>query len=275
MLIGTRDPKSTLHKLAGQEAALRLIATRIAELHRGDWVDADGVFACVVANVAFPEPTGIYCNMLPIVIGDIDSIPENMRHYACILAACPVSRSEWDEIGYLTIDERDVEEGTTQRRPGLHAEATPNLLPANFEPADDTWPTLAWGAGYYVEDCERLGHFEGGLFFASNVARSTRVWNCRANGKAPRGPLGGIDHLRPALGPGVDLDEGDLVWITDQTPHEARPVDVPGGKRQFFRLVTSKIDAWYADHSTPNPLGIVPPDYVTIVRGDKFLAAAP
>ena len=60
-----------------------------------------------------------------------------------------------------------------------------------------------------------------------------------------------------------------MVWITDCTPHESLPL--PAGKsRQYFRLVTSDVSVWYADHSTPNPLGIVPPENVKIVSGNKF-----
>jgi hypothetical protein len=40
--------------------------------------------------------------------------------------------------------------------------------------------------------------------------------------------------------------------------------------RQFFRLVTEGVNVWYAKHSTPNPLGIVPPDNVRIIEEDKF-----
>jgi len=44
-----------------------------------------------------------------------------------------------------------------------------------------------------------------------------------------------------------------------------------GAFRQFFRLVTSQVSLWYADHSTPNPLGVKPDPAITrIVVGDKF-----
>ena len=62
---------------------------------------------------------------------------------------------------------------------------------------------------------------------------------------------------------------GEMVWITDCTPHESLPLKA-GTSRQYFRLVTSQISIWYADHSTPNPLGIKPPKHVKIVHGNKF-----
>ena len=57
--------------------------------------------------------------------------------------------------------------------------------------------------------------------------------------------------------------------MTDCTPHESLPLKA-GTSRQYFRLVTSDVSVWYADHSTPNPLGIVPEEEVKIVHGNKF-----
>ena len=65
------------------------------------------------------------------------------------------------------------------------------------------------------------------------------------------------------------LEANELAWITDRTPHESLPVN---GERQYFRLVVGKIGAWYAHHSTANPIVPVPDD-VTIVQGDKFASA--
>ena len=62
--------------------------------------------------------------------------------------------------------------------------------------------------------------------------------------------------------------------MTDRTPHESLPVPCKSNetppRRQYFRLVIGTVSAWFADHSTPNPLGHLPPDSVRIVHGDKF-----
>ena len=58
--------------------------------------------------------------------------------------------------------------------------------------------------------------------------------------------------------------------MTDSTPHESLPVSNTLLVRQYFRLVVGQVTAWFADHSTPNPLGIVPPKEVHIVHGNKF-----
>ena len=57
--------------------------------------------------------------------------------------------------------------------------------------------------------------------------------------------------------------------MTDLTPHESLPLQ-EGQKRQWFRLVMPCISVWYSKHSTPNPLGVVPPGPVTIIDYDKF-----
>jgi hypothetical protein len=57
--------------------------------------------------------------------------------------------------------------------------------------------------------------------------------------------------------------------MTDRTPHESLPVPA-GSRRQYFRLVVGTVTAWYADHSTPNPLGYLPDETVFTVTGDKY-----
>ena len=102
LLLGTRDPKSSLAALQGHDVVLRIIATRLAELHRSDFVDTDGVFAVHVSAVKFPEPNNRYCNMMPIILGDVDSIPEEFEPYLPLIAACPFAMEAWDNVAYIT-----------------------------------------------------------------------------------------------------------------------------------------------------------------------------
>jgi hypothetical protein len=57
--------------------------------------------------------------------------------------------------------------------------------------------------------------------------------------------------------------------MTDKTPHESLPLQ-NNANRQYFRLVVGTITTWFADHCTANPLGVLPPDTVNIIRGNKF-----
>eukprot|EP00466_Bigelowiella_natans_P000363 jgi/Bigna1/84904/estExt_fgenesh1_pg.C_10330 len=120
--------------------------------------------------------------------------------------------------------------------------------------------------------------------------------------------FGDIEHMRPLLeGTERKLKEGELIWMTDRTPHESLPINKTthhGGiksrgvksfvqrifqksskqpsttnknlkqkdkptPRQFFRLVGPNISVWFADHSTANKRVKLPKE-VMVVRGNKF-----
>ncbi len=227
-------------------------------------IERKGVFASVVAQVDFPPPTGIKCNMMPIKLGDATTMPENKRQYAPLLAACPLNRSEHRKIGYLTIQESTIKtEGASQRRGSVHTE-TPGViwLEANRDVSlpDDVegkWEvqqhvpmTVAWGRGCYDENLSTHFDYVGGLYMASNVADSCRVWNCKINNlEMVVGPLGDLEHVRSVLGEGETLDAGEVVWMTDSTPHESLPLPA-GTHRQYFWLVTSNVSVWYAGNCT-------------------------
>ena len=45
---------------------------------------------------------------------------------------------------------------------------------------------------------------------------------------------GGCESLRRYVGPGTKLMAGELVWMTDRTPHEALVQSVTSGAERFF-----------------------------------------
>merc|ERR1712039_140944 len=110
---------------------------------------------------------------------------------------------------------------------------------------------------------------------ASNVDLSCRIWDCEVD-PLVIGELGSLEHLRDILEtseeyPSKFLTAGDLVWLSDLTPHEALPLAMDS-YRQYFRLVTHKVSVWYEKHSTKNPLGIVPdPEITRVLDYDKFV----
>jgi hypothetical protein len=234
--------------------------------------------------LVFPKPKGLNINMMPFVLGDKQSLPADCHAYWPIIRRCLVA--DWtaatDSIAYLTIQESKVKKGKSQRRPGLHVEAPITVSKSSSnqserkveqEAAVDqsvfgrSFPAVLeyWGRGIMEDNAPA-----GGLFMCSNVDHSCRVWDAAI--RAPEsviGPLGSIEHLRSYLGPGRELRAGELVWLTDLTPHESLPVK-QSCYRQFFRLVTGEVSVWYSQHSTPNPLGIKPPQNVRIIDQDKF-----
>jgi hypothetical protein len=194
--------------------------------------------------VEFPKSKGININMMPFIMGDMATIPEEYRHYAQMIEACNIPKSEIGKVGYLTITESDVTKGESQRRGGVHVEKHPNRN---------------WGGGGGA-----WGGYKGGLYMSSNVSNSCRVWDHYVEDP---GNMGDCEHLRNDLGEGELLQEGELVWMTDGTPHESMSIE-EGTHRQFFRLVTSEVSVWYEDHSTRNRLGIDP--NAEIIKGSKF-----
>ena len=277
---GQRDKGSILSKLP------IFLMQKIYVEHVRGWylqhINYNGIFASVVAQVDFPKYRGnINVNMMPIVLGNSWSIPLELQPYLPLLAACTINREEWGKVGYLTIHESEViEDQTSHRRKGMHTE-TPGTVffdpltyevknPSKWSPQSHAPLTVAWGRGQYHAGCSTTCEYQGGLYMASNVAASTRVWNCEI--KNPNDIVsehGDLEHIRSFFDKGCFLRPGELCWMTDKTPHESVPL-AKGTKRQYFRLVTSEVTAWYENHSTKNPLGIVPPKNVTILKGSKF-----
>ena len=247
-----------------------------------------------MGTFAHQESEALYVNMMPISLASSESLPPCCLPYWPMIEQCVertqqhrYRRDTGEEVGYLTIDERPVEPGNSQRRGGLHVES-PGVLPVPPDSAAAEGATIfiAGPHGRYVPGVEhhwgqglmmRNERVLGGIFMASNVSGTTAVWNASVNN--PDGSIigahGNIERLRPLLGPPARiLRAGELIWMTDRTPHESLPVPCKSNetppRRQYFRLVIGTVSAWFADHSTPNPLGHLPPDSVRIVHGDKF-----
>jgi len=197
--------------------------------------------------------------------------------------------SQLGSVWYLTVQESFVETDTTQRRPGLHVDCPGrvNIKNGGKDSLAEGQGTCKpfqmhrWGLGctHYVGTGSNQGYqdlvkksyiMEGGIYIASNISSSCKAWDCLVDTNTVN-RLGDVEHLRGVLpGEGVELEAGQLYWFTDRTPHESVPLK-QAAFRQFFRLVTSQVSLWYSDHSTPNPLGVVPDPAITkIVRGDKF-----
>jgi hypothetical protein len=198
-----------------------------------------------ISGIQFPKSAGLKVNMMPFIIGDPNSLPNNMKQYQGIIDLCNIPNDEIGKVGYLTIDEGLVKGGNSQRRGGIHTEGH---------------PTRSWGGG------GGEGHWgrKGGIYMASNLSNTTKAWNTMIH---EPGEGGDCEMYRENLGEGQTLKGNTLYWMTDRTPHEAL-LQSEEKFRQFFRFVTSDVSLWYADHSTPNPLGVEP--QCEIINGNKF-----
>ncbi|OQS05055.1 hypothetical protein THRCLA_02765 [Thraustotheca clavata] len=301
LLLGTRDLSSPLHLLRGQDVVLKMILDHLIAIWKdalvfrvrgfvqfGDVEYTNEEFEGYEQlefepyYVQFPPPLmenvdGImqckpyHVNMMPFFIGDLNSLPKECRRYDQILRECFWRCGETGKVGYLTIHEGFVQANTSQRRPGLHVEApNANKMKKRFRRSgfsEHKWVQFNWGEGRCMEH-----DLIGGIYMASNISDSCGIWNCVVKGKSNIvGDLGDVDVLHGVLNhneheyyqPGAN----ELIWITDHTPHESLPLSTTQF-RQYFRFVTSNVSVWFADHSTPNPLGIEP--NAKIIYGSKF-----
>lgn len=177
--------------------------------------------------VQFPASSGTNVNMMPVVMGDLRTLPTELHGYAPMMR-----RSPWADgaVVYLTVHESMVRTGTSQRRGGVHTERTARY---------------AWGGGGW-------GKHEG-VWMASTDG-ACRAWDEDVD-QSDVNLHGGL--LRPVRGTECQFNAGRLYSFNDSTPHEALTSDVDH-YRQFYRLVGPDIDVWYAAHSTPSPFGVLP-----------------
>jgi hypothetical protein len=206
-----------------------------------------------IGRIEFPRPTGALVNMMPFIMGDSASLPKEYRQYAGLIEACGLEPAQLGKVGYLSINETFIAAGQTQRRAGIHT---------------DKLPTSAWGGGGWGKGSMAPKGRMDGLYVASTVDRSCRAWDLSIDHP---GLMGNCEHLRVMLEtewPASYMAAHTLYWMTDSCPHESLPLS-RRTFRQWFRLVTNKVDLWYERHSTTNPLGVIAP--CEIVKADKFI----
>jgi hypothetical protein len=113
-------PDSMLQKLRGQTKSLLkyIVDMSGADYDPSVWGIVPDQAHTVAQGVRFPPPTGIQINMLPFIIGDRTSLPEEFHGYWPVIMACNVDPSYSSKVGYLTVHESLVAPGKTQRRGG-------------------------------------------------------------------------------------------------------------------------------------------------------------
>jgi len=190
-----------------------------------------------MTTITFPAPTSTRINMMPIIFGDSASIPTQLHGYLPMLAAAHFTQGD---TVYLTVDESYVPAGATQRRAGIHTDATNRV---------------GWGGGHWGGN--------GGIYLASTDGL-TSVWSedVTADDVDDQGGL-----LHSLTSKPEHCQPNTLYRIGDQTPH-ASIASTQDTYRQFFRLVGHEIGVWYSRHSTPNPFGVLP--CAPIVTSSKF-----
>lgn len=194
-----------------------------------------------VADCALPAFTGIRIMMMPLVIGDMKTIPDYLHDWKRAinrLFDCDFYRHGTDRdlgrVGYLTIDEKEVRPGETHRRAGLHV---------------DGGEGRGWGGG------GGWASRETGMLTVSNVV-GCWAWNQSFSGWP--GEEGNCEHLRPQLREDsrIAFLPGTIYWADGFCVHESIP-QTEAVKRQFVRLSLPSEAPWFEGY-TENPLGVLP-----------------
>lgn len=202
-------------------------------------------------EVSLPDPTHTRVMMMPIVLGDLKSVPAEYKDWHRLLTAMFDTAAQHNgQVGYLTIDEKEVGAGESHRRKGLHVDGVHQPQPSTpAAPASTSYSGGGWGGG---GGWGAIG--TGMLTVASHVG--CRAWAQEFEGRADG--EGGCEHLRDQLDPAAEVvfGAGELFWLDGLCVHESivqlRPVF-----RQFVRLSMPSCSPWFEGY-TENPLGVKP-----------------
>ncbi len=195
--------------------------------------------------ITFPEFTGTRIMMMPVRLGSFYGIPANYRSLVYRLYQAMEHRFK-DQIGYLTIDEQDLEPNQTLRRGGLHVDGYYHGRSG------------AWGGG------GGWGSVGNGMLTVSNTA------HCHAYlGVIQGSPKdeGECDHLTMP-NDGELFAANEIYWVDGACVHESVPVKEQT-KRQFVRLSMPNNGPWFEGY-TKNPHTDIKPTGPILPRRDKF-----
>lgn len=184
-----------------------------------------------IKTVVFPKFTGTNIDMMPFIIGDVETIPEEIRSYVSLIESCYLPKSLYGQVAYLTITETLAKKGEAQRKKGIH---------------------LDFGKGGFIRE-KKEGE---GIYIANTVKNSCRIWDTIIPASDAQND-GSCEHLRANLGDGEFLKKSIVYFLHENCPHESLPMS-NNTKRQFFRLVVGEIKEWYEEFSTPSKFGVEP-----------------
>lgn len=179
--------------------------------------------------------------MMPLILGDLNSIPLTLQHWKETLGRMfEQCRKHFGSVGYITIDEKEVKAGKTHRRAGLHVDGVYN------------GSCGGWGGG---DDGGGWGAVGNGMFTVSSVA-GCRAYNQTFEGKI--GKDGECDQFVNQLDQSKSelFGANVLYWVDGLCVHESLPMP-QDTKRQFVRLSMPSKAPWFEGYSV-NPLGVQP-----------------
>lgn len=189
-----------------------------------------------VAPLPLPAFSGTRVMMMPLILGDPDSIPEFLSHWKATLMKLFEMGGHAGEVGYLTLDEKRVAAGATHRRAGAHVDGV-------YQGRAGGWGGGGWGSA------------GNGMLTVSSVP-GCRAWAQRFEGWP--GLEGECDHLLEQARPEAEtlFEANTVYWVDGLCVHESLPM-ARGTERQFVRLSMPSTAPWFEGY-TENPLGVAP-----------------
>jgi hypothetical protein len=193
-----------------------------------------------LGSVSLPEFSDTRVMMLPIILGSVESLPDNLQFWSetvdDLFKFC--DPSHMGKVGYLTIDEKAVEPTKTHRRAGLHVDGV-------FRGMAGAWSGGgAWGSS--------TAGRHGMLTVASHVG--CRAWNQDFDGRP--GDEGECDHLSDQCGEPDIFGANEVFGVGGLCVHESIPM-TETIKRQFVRLSMPSTAPWFEGY-TVNEKGVMP-----------------
>jgi hypothetical protein len=197
----------------------------------------------ITNKIQFPEFTGIRCNMMPFIQGDASSLPEIYKPYYNIIND---NFLEKGEIGFLTIDERFVNSGKSQR--GFNDKGINRNVHIEVGRINNLnrWGSSSWGGkpNTLLDDDTKV-------LIANSISNTCRFWNVLEKSFTKNGDLS--DYLKKyPEETGIMMNAGEVAKISIFTPHECINQE-KSENRQFFRIVGKGVTG-REDYFTINPL---------------------
>ena len=270
-----------------KESTMKLTVKELKQIIKEEIFNKDFQYVKNKGEVQFPEPLDINVNMMPFVVGNPNSLPKYLHGYLPMIEKANFKEGS---VAYITVHESFVKKGTTQRRPGIHTDGTNGKLVEGLEEGAWGGGEGGWGGGMGDIDRPSLkskkkvpakkqaavvkkkapsryaggwgaGGWGGGMYesngiYIASTDGMTKIYDAKVMQESVD-KHGGVLKETVANSTVIAAEPNTMYWITDRTPHEAVPAE-KDGYRQFIRLVSEEVSVWFAQHNTPNPLGVKP-----------------
>lgn len=191
-----------------------------------------------LSAVTLPEFSGTRVMMMPLILGDLSSIPESLNHYLPTFKELfsLMDAKHQGQVGYITIDEKHVKVGQSHRRQGLHVDGV-------FNNSCGGWGGGGWGSVV-----------NGMITVAS--AKGCKAYNQSFDGEI--GKDGECDKLASQLKEenSTVFEENVAYWVDGLCVHQSLELE-QDTNRIFLRLSMPSSAPWFEGY-TKNPKGVMP-----------------